>query len=498
MGTKRRALRSSVWVVGIVLPAAALGCLLPWRPVSAAQPPAERGVRNVILMISDGCGFRHVEAADLYTSGEAGCSVYEAFPFRMAMKTDALAKAGEGYAPSGYDPAAAWADFEDVKHGYTDSAAAATALSTGQKTVGGAIGVGPDGAPLRHVLTRCEELGMATGIVTSVQLSHATPAGFVAHNPDRDSYQEIAQEMILDSPVDCIMGCGHPWYDNDGRLRDEAASHAYVGGRQLWGELVAGRAGGWDAARHDADGDGRPGPGEWVDADHNGLADDAWTLVQSRDEFQQLMDGRAPKRVIGIPRVRSTLQCGRSGDARAAPYVVPLNEGVPTLAEMTRAALNVLDDDPDGLFVMIEGGAVDSASHSNLSGRMVEEQCDFNEAVAVAAQWVEQHSDWEETVLIVTADHECGYLTAGPGVWACVPLQGNGVGRLPVMAWNSGSHTNSLVPLYARGAAAAGFAARAVGRDPHHGPYVDNTDVAKLLFAALGRPAAVAQTSGTP
>jgi alkaline phosphatase len=455
-------------VAGFVLWAVVWPCLFVAPAASAAQAPAERSVKNVIVMISDGCGFRHVEAAGVYTYGVPGRCVYEAFPCRMAMKTDPLIWTAEGLAPGGYDPE--------------------TALSTGRKTTDGAIGVDPEGTPLRHVLSRCEGLGMATGVVTTVPLSHATPAGFVAHNVSRYNCEEIAREMILDSPIDCIMGCGNPWYDNNGHRRAGAGSYAYVGGEPLWRALTAGQAGAWNAGRDDADGDGKPGAGEWVDADHNGLADDAWTLVQSREEFRRLTQGQAPKRLIGVPCVGSTLQCGRSGDANAAPYVVPFNEGVPTLAEMTQAALNVLDDDPDGLFLMVEGGAIDTASHSNLSGRMVEEECGFNDAVAAAVEWVEAHGNWDETVLIVTADHECGYLTAGEGVWSYEPLRGNGVGRLPEMAWNSGTHTNSLVPLYAKGAAAAGFADRVVGRDPHFGPYVDNTDVAKLLFRALGDP----------
>jgi alkaline phosphatase len=77
------------------------------------------------------------------------------------------------------------------------------------------------------------------------------------------------------------------------------------------------------------------------------------------------MSGPHPTRVIGVPRVWETLQQARSGDAFAAPYAVPFIQSVPTLVEMTNAALNVLDDDPDGFFLMVEGGAVDWAAHSN-------------------------------------------------------------------------------------------------------------------------------------
>jgi alkaline phosphatase len=337
---------------------------------------------------------------------------------------------------------------------------------------------------LRHLLERCEELGMATGVVTSVQFSHATPAGFVAHNEKRANCEQIAREMILASPVDVIMGCGHPLYDNDGNRTAEPISFGYVGGEDLWDKLVAGSAGAWE----DADGDGRLDVGEWVDADHNGQADDEWTLAESRADFHKLADGPAPGRVIGIPRVHKTLQQERSGDAKAAPYGVPLNKEVPTLAEMTRAALNVLDDDPDGLLIMIEGGAVDWAGHDNQAGRMIEEQLAFNDAVDAAVEWVESRSNWDETVLVVTADHETGYLTAAPGAWSHQRLVSGGPLQVPTMAWNSANHTNSLVPFCQEGPLGSAFEARVVGTDPHFGRYIDNTAVGAVLLEALGGP----------
>jgi alkaline phosphatase len=165
---------------------------------------------------------------------------------------------------------------------------------------------------------------------------------------------------------------------------------------------------------------------------------------------------------------------------------------VPTLAEMTAGALNVLDDDPDGLFLMVEGGAVDWASHNNRSERMVEEELAFADAVDAVIDWVGEKGDWSETLLIVTGDHETGYVTrAAEGdpeadtPWAWQPLGSNGRGRLPGMGWHSGSHTNSLIPLYARGAGCRRLRAMAVGTDPHRGDYVDNTAIARLIFALL-------------
>jgi len=433
----------------------------------STKPP--RVAKNVIILISDGCGYNHVDAATLFQYGETGMQTYEQFPVVYAMST----YSADG---QGYDPSQAWGHFDYVKNGWTDSASSATAMSTGVKTHDGAIGVDTDGEPLQHILQKAEGLGKSTGVVTTMAFSHATPAGFVAHNESRFNYAELAQEMVLTSTVDVIMGAGHPWFDNDGNQLSSTISYRYVGGEQLWSQLVAGTAGG------DCDGD---------------AVADAWHLIETRAEFQALASGATPKRVIGVAQARDTLQQLRTdGRGRYAygqpslykddpPYFVQLNEGVPTLAEMTRGALNVLDDDPDGLFLLVEGGAVDYASHPNESGRMIEEQIDFNHAVEAAIDWVEHNSNWTETLLIVTADHETGYLT-GPGSdpnWE--PLVNNGAGTMPVMEWHSNVHTNSLVPIFVKGQAASFLRSYADDVDPVRGRYIDNTDIAQLLFTYM-------------
>ena len=93
---------------------------------------------------------------------------------------------------------------------------------------------------------------------------------------------------------------------------------------------------------------------------------------------------------------------------------MPLNTTVPGLATMTEGALNVLDNDEQGFFLMVEGGAIDWAAHANQTGRTIEEEIDFNKAVDAVIYWVQRNSNWSETVLIVTGDHETGTLY-GPG-----------------------------------------------------------------------------------
>jgi alkaline phosphatase len=441
--------------------------LLGFVPANAAgQPPAPK---NIIVMISDGMGFNTPLLASYYMTGSANRQQYYRFPVQLAMSTypgsEWLgAPAGDPCFGWGYDPVRAWSEFTYVNICYTDSASAGTAMATGVKTYNAAIGLDINGNRIKNVVEAAEEKGMATGVVTSVEFSHATPASFVAHNLSRNNYEAIAREMILESSVDVIMGTGHPWFDDSGKPKT-VPNYRYVGGQSTWEALLAGTAG------NDADGDGQF---------------DAWKLVQSRLEFRRLLGSPTPKRVIGVPQVYSTLQQSRSGDGYADPYAVPLNKNVPTLAEMTLAALNVLDEDPDGLFLMVEGGAVDWAQHANQTGRTIEEQNDFDMAVIKVIQWIEKNSSWDETLLIITADHETGLLW-GPGsnpAW--MPIVNNGQGVVPGVQFNSGNHSNSLVPFFAKGYGADWFTSYASFTDPVRGPYIDNTDIGKVIFSLLG------------
>jgi alkaline phosphatase len=160
---------------------------------------------------------------------------------------------------------------------------------------------------------------------------------------------------------------------------------------------------------------------------------------------------------------------------------------------MTRGAINVLSRNPNGFFLLVEGGAVDWANHANHMARMIEEQVDFTHAIEAVVQWVDAHSNWDETLLIVTADHETGDLwgpDSGPTSdmlhFPWDPIQNNGKGKMPGYRYHSTGHAGSLVPLFARGRGAELFARLVDGQDPMYGPYVDNTDVFKVMNASLG------------
>ncbi|PKY71114.1 hypothetical protein CYJ40_00065 [Brevibacterium ravenspurgense] len=405
----------------------------------------------------------------------------------------------------------AWGDFDWANNKPTDSAASGTALATGQKTHNGYLGVDGDKNPIKNAAEHAHETGRATGVVSSVPFGHATPAAWGAHVESRKENHKIAQQMI-DGSLDVVMGAGHPKFDDDAKPREAE-----------WTWLPEDQYAGLQK-----DGSGR-------------------TFVEDTKGIEAIARGEnVPERLFGFAPVAETLQFNRSSLEEAEPRNT--NEGrtdgqpiegeapkpgeakkndVVSLEDMTKAALNVLSQDEDGFFTMIEGGAIDWAGHANATVGNIEEMNDFNKSVEAVTEWVEKNSSWEETLVIVTADHETGYLNgavngtadegaadgstdgaaddgaaegaagegnAAPAAAAPAPAEEGAAstkqwapmtgtkGTLPIDSWNSPQHTNHLVPFFAKGAGADSVSDRIKGTDPVRGDYIDNTDVAKLSF----------------
>lgn len=447
---------------------------LAWQSIVAAA------TKHVILMISDGAGFNTWNVTSMFegkwdASKGRSTQIYNGSQWvQLACSTFPLStskvptRKGVQDATLVYDPAKAW-NREDrytwLKSTYTDSAAAATALSTGQKTYNHAINWSDMNRPISP--TMCEAAkaaGKAAGVITTVQWSHATPAGLSnAHSDQRDDYARIAAQMLNGRVMDVVMGAGNPDYDNNGaKITGKKKDYQYVGGAAAWKALEEARA----------------CPGKTYQG---------FRPVSTKAEFEALISGPTPARVVGTAQVGLTLQQSRKGTNTNDPAQdTPMNPGLPDLVTMTKGALNVLSKNPKGLFLMIEGGAVDWANHKNQSGRMVQEQVEFNAAVQAVVAWVEANSNWQDTLLVITADHETGLLW-GPNSdkVAFDPIVTNGPGRMPAMKYNSKNHANALVPVFARGRGSELLAAQVVGKDPVRGPYVDNTIVARVLRSAL-------------
>ena len=441
--------------------------------------------KNVIIMIGDGMGFNCVKAAEFYF----GPMQFQSFPVKLAVATYP-AKTGAyddkdttnlNWA-EGYNPALAWKDSLYLWKNFTESAAAATALATGRKTYNNVIGLSVTFDTLRNLCELAKISGRSAGVITSVPISHATPAGFVAHNKTRQHYSELASYMLFNSRCDLVMGTGNPEFDNNGKKLDRKWENPkYVCDSNLWLSLKSGSGIQTSFILKDKIYEVKDVSGDKIP--------DPWTLITSGKDFRKLMYGKTPKRVLGIPEVYSTLQqgrdFGRNETKNSPPFTTPFTSGLPTLAEMVRGGLNVLDNNPKGFFVMIEGGAVDWANHDNQKGRMLEEMKSFSDAIDTVVAWVNKNSSWNETLLIVTADHECGDLWGGN---TYTPVTDNGKNKLPSLKYNSKDHTNALVGLWAKGKGAEMYSLMAGETDPVRGRFIQNTVIPQLIFMMWGKP----------
>ena len=341
----KRHARIALWLVLL----AGLSAHAP-RPAAAAAraaTPIDRP-RNVVLMIPDGCGPATLAAA------------------RMVV--------GHPLALDGILVGAVMTRSSDAR--VTDSGAAATAFATGHKTYNGGISEDTLHRPLATVLEAAEAKGLATGLVATSRITHATPAAFASHVDERTSEDRIAAQM-LDQGIEVLLGGGRSHF------LPRAAGGARDDDRDL---LAESRARGAE-------------------------------VVVDRDGLERA--GREP-----APRV--SLHVGRSRAAAAAGAARPLiglfamdhmafwidqdSLAQPRLVEMTGVALERLARSPRGFFLMVEGSRIDHAAHEDDTPTTVREALEFDAAVEAALEFARRDG---HTLVISCADHETGGLTLG-------------------------------------------------------------------------------------
>ena len=460
---------------------------------AAVGQQASTAPKNVILMIADGSGANAIAATGMYT-GKLGKQAFDGpdwlktwvstYPLRREEKPVAGA-AGLAQDPEVvYNPAKNWdttpvttttGRFPDHFAGYAwikktapDSANTMSAIVNGHKSYNNAINVDGNGKPVTTFAELESRAGKAVGVVTTVEFDDATPAaGSGAHNISRTNHADIASEMLNAGIVSVIMGAGNPDYDNDGAPRT-IPDYAWIG------------AADWMALKGGTHGSG-------------------FKLIEDKSAFDALPSAaNPPQKLIGIVRSFNGTQMYRRGAAPATemPYSVPRKTDVPDLPTMARGALNILDRNTNGLFLVIEGGAVDRAEHADNVGRLIEEKTEFDNAVAAVSAYLDANTNgnnWSNTLVIVTADHD--HLLLGPDS-DTVPfedLKDNGAGKVPGYKWQNNSHSNRLVPLFARGPNANFFTACAKRNDTYtdeqgrhfgRGAYLDETEVFAVMTGA--------------
>jgi alkaline phosphatase len=356
-------------------------CLLP--AVACAQPtaaPAAGGVRNVILLIGDGMGPQQVNLLMLYARYARGSK----YPDRTAAIEHLMNDGEVGVVRT--EPHGAMV---------VDSAAAATQLATGHYAGSEMIGVDFRGEPVETVVEAAHRVGKSAGLVTDTRITHATPAAFAAHQPERHLENEIAADM-LGNRVEVMLGGGlRHWVPQAANVRESAAYAALM---QMTGSAY---------------------PATSSRADNRNL------IHEAREHYTLAFDRTALAAAKTTPLL-GVFANSEMGDALVEEGARQ-NEATrrePSLVEMTTKSLELLAADPDGFFLMVEGGQIDWAGHNNDAGTMLHELLRFDAAIAVALDWAKGRDD---TLVLVTADHETGgfgFSYAGRPVPAPVTLAG--------------------------------------------------------------------------
>ncbi|MDX8291597.1 alkaline phosphatase [Metabacillus indicus] len=297
---------------------------------AAGKKPNE--IKNVIFLVGDGMGVSYTSAYR-YLKDDPSTPQAERTEFDQHLVGNQMTYP------------------EDPKENVTDSASAATAMSTGYKTFNAAIGVDNDGSELKTVLESAKEKGKATGLVATSEITHATPASFGAHDMNRKNMNAIADD----------------YYD----------------------ELINGK--------HKVDVMLGGGLSNFERADRNIAEEfqkDGYSYVTSKEEMMKDKN----QQVLGL-----------FADG-GLPKMIDREKETPSLEDMTSSALTRLNKDKDGFFLMVEGSQVDWAGHDNdIVGAMSEMQ-DFEKAYKAAIEFAKKD---KHTLVVATADHSTGGYSIG-------------------------------------------------------------------------------------
>lgn len=304
--------------------------------------------KYVFYFIGDGMGVNQVQGTELYRGeleGKIGITPiwFTQFPYATTATTFS------------------------ATNGVTDSAAAGTALATGNKTQNGTIGMKQDlQTEVSSVAVWAKNKGCRVGVTTSVSVDHATPAAFYAHDPSRGSYYKIGTDLYK---------AGFDFYAGSDFIDPNNKDNKDGNSENLY-----------------------------TMAEKNG-----YTIARGYKDYLKKCK-KADKMILFQSEKAS------EKDRTAIPYAIDRTKDDLTLADITRSAINFLSKDlSKGFFLMVEGGKIDWACHSSDAATAFHEVADMDEAVKVAYEFYSQHPD--ETLIVVTADHETGGFVLGTGAY---------------------------------------------------------------------------------
>ena len=376
--------------------------------------------KYVFYFIGDGMGFTHVAAAEAYLAQERGVIGMDPLCFTQF-------------------PVLGEATSFSASNIITDSSAAGTALSTGEKTTNGMLCIAPDSTTLlKSIAYKIHDAGYSVGVMSTTPINHATPAAFFGHNVKRGNYYEIGKE-IPSTGFEFFAGGG--LYHPNGKEKDQTPS--------LWEMIEEG----------------------------------GYTLAYGYEDFKAKKDAG---RIVLVQA---------EGSEEICPYALGRPEGALTLSQIVESAITVLERNPKGFFMMAEGGLIDWTAHSQDLAGTIFETLDFDQAISVALAFYDKHPD--QTLIVVTADHETGGIALGRKGYTYDltvidkiknasastdveqymndPKSIDSVNEEARIGWTTTSHSGGPVPVWAKGVGAERFAGR-----------MDNTDIPKKICAAMG------------
>lgn len=306
-------------------------------PVDFDTIKKNKKAKNIIVVVSDGMSTGTLNMADLYLSRKTGISSNWIQLYKDNKITRALM------------------DMASASSIITDSAAASSSWGGGIRIANGAINVSANGEEHLPIWQKFKKAGKMAGCVTTVPITHATPAGFCVNSKSRNAQATIA-EKYLKHGFDIMMGGGDKYFSSEYR-KDK---------KDLYGEFVA-----------------------------NG-----YQVVKTRDE---MFSADSSKPILGV------------FDHNGLPYTIDqnnnkeLSQKIPTLGEMTQKAIDRMKGHPEGFVLQVEAGKVDWAAHGNDIAALIYDQTAHDEAVKVAIDFAEKDND---TLVIITTDHG----NSNPGV----------------------------------------------------------------------------------
>lgn len=334
-------------ILSIVLAAFLMVCLplfaagttesAPYAPQTATAED-QMDAKYVFLFIGDGMAMAQINAAEAYAN---------------ALSSQDVAIQRLGFSQF---PVAGLTTTYDAGSLITDSASAATAMASGNKTLSGVINMDVTKTKsFKTIAEYAQKQGKKVGVVTSVSLDHATPAAFYAKVPSRGNMYDIAVQLTQS---------GFDYFGGGGFAQPMGKKNDQVSVIDL-----AKQAG--------------------------------YTYVNSKEEFNALTSGSGK-----VLAVNSVLQ-----DSSAMPYEIDRAADDLSLADYVAKGIELLSDDPDGFFFMVEGGKIDWSAHANDAATTIRDTLAFDAAISKAVEFAAQHPD--ETLIVVTGDHETGGMTIG-------------------------------------------------------------------------------------